>query len=119
MRLNDEKNDKIIDEIKERMNQLIKRFDENQHLINEYENKDFIEEKSFEELSHHLKQFENELFCLNKMIESHENSLQINSFINKKGLIYVKNSLSLNNKQNSRLEENNTSAINRLNENIS
>ncbi len=29
MRLNDEKNDKSIDEIKERMNQLLKRFDEN------------------------------------------------------------------------------------------
>jgi hypothetical protein len=76
------------------MNQLMKRFDERENLINEYENKDFIEHKSFEELSNDLKRFENELFCLNKMIESHENSLQINSLINKKGLIYVKNSLS-------------------------
>ena len=83
MRLNDGKSDKIIDEIKQRMNQLMKIFHENQHLINEYENKDFIEHKSVEELSHDLKQFENELFCLNKMIESHENSLQINSLINK------------------------------------
>ncbi len=85
-------------------------------MINEYENKDFIEEKSFEELSHHLKQFENELFCLNKMIESHENSLQINSLINKKGLIYVKNGFSQNSEQN---EENKTSVINQLNESIS
>jgi GTP cyclohydrolase FolE2 len=43
MRLNDEKIDKTIDEIKERMNQLLKRFDENEDLINEYENKNFIE----------------------------------------------------------------------------
>ncbi len=91
-------------------------------MINEYENKDFIENKSFEQLSHDLKQFQNELFCLNKMIESHENCLQINSLINKKGLIYVKNSLSQNseqNEQNSGLEENNTSVINQLNESIS
>ncbi len=61
-------------------------------MINEYENKDFIEHKSVQQLSHDLKRFENKLFCLNKMIESHENSLQINSFINKKVLIDVKNS---------------------------
>jgi hypothetical protein len=93
MRLNDEKNDKIIHEIKQRINQLIKTFDENQDLNNKYENKDFIERKSVEELSNDLKQFQNELFCLNKMIELHENGLKINSFINKKGLIYVENSL--------------------------
>ncbi len=101
---------------------MIKRFDEKKDLINEYENKDFIEEKSFEQLSHDLKRFQNELFCFNKMIESHENCLQINSFINKKGLIYVKNILSQNceqNEQNSRLEENNTSVINQFNESIS
>jgi hypothetical protein len=57
MRLNDGKSDKIIDEIKQRMNQLMKTFDENQHLINEYENKDFIEHKSVQQLSHHLKRF--------------------------------------------------------------
>jgi hypothetical protein len=85
MRLNDEKNDKIIHEIKQRINQLIKTFDENQDLNNKYENKDFIERKSVEELSNDLKQFQNELFCLN--------GLKINSFINKKGLIYVENSL--------------------------
>jgi hypothetical protein len=87
------KNDKIIHEIKQRINQLIKTFDENQDLNNEYENKDFIERKSVEELSNDLKLFQNELFCLNKMIELHENGLKINSFINKKGLIYVENSL--------------------------
>jgi hypothetical protein len=56
------------------------------------------------------------------MIESHENSLQINSLNNKKVLIDVKNSLSQNseqNEQNSTLEENNTSVINQFNENIS
>jgi hypothetical protein len=56
------------------------------------------------------------------MIESHENSLQINSLNNKKFLIDVKNSLSQNseqNEQNSTLEENNTSVINQFNENIS
>jgi hypothetical protein len=42
--------------------------------------------------------------------------------INKKGLIYVKNSLSQSseqNEQNSGLEENNTSVTNQLNESIS
>jgi hypothetical protein len=59
MRFNDEKNDKIIDEIKQRINQLIKTFDENQYFINEYENKDFIEHKSFQQLSHSFKRFQN------------------------------------------------------------
>jgi hypothetical protein len=62
MRFN-EKNDKIFDEIfdeiKQRINQLIKTFDENQHFINEYENKDFIEHKSFQQLSHSFKRFQN------------------------------------------------------------
>jgi hypothetical protein len=91
-------------------------------LIYEYENKDFIEGKSFEQLSHDLKRFQNELFRFNKMIESHENCLKINSLINEKGLIYVKNILSQNseqNEQNSRLKDNKTSIINRLNESIS
>jgi hypothetical protein len=56
------------------------------------------------------------------MIESHENSLQINSFINKKALIYVKDIWSQNsqqNQQNSGLQENNISVIYQFNEIIS
>ncbi len=45
-----------------------------------------------------------------------DENLQMNSLINKKGLIYVKNSFSQNSEQN---EENKTSVINQLNESIS